>query len=89
MLLESDKMTIIKYAQKYNVSSVYLFGSSLNPDIKSNDIDIGVEGLKPEFFFIFVGELLFALSKLVDVVDLSEDTRFHKIVKKEGVKIYG
>ncbi len=89
MLLESDKMTIINYAQKYNVSSVYLFGSSLNPDIKSNDIDIGVEGLKPEFFFIFVGELLFSLSKLVDVVDLSEDTRFHKVVKKEGVKIYG
>ena len=45
MLSEFDKNIIIKFAQKYNVSAVYLFGSSLNTNAQARDIDLGVQGI--------------------------------------------
>jgi hypothetical protein len=32
---------------------------------------------------------MFRLSKPVDLVDLSKDTRFNALVKREGIPIYG
>ncbi|MCI0697792.1 nucleotidyltransferase domain-containing protein [candidate division KSB1 bacterium] len=49
MLSESDKNIIIKFAQKYNVSAIYLFGSSLNANAQARDIDLGVQGLRQIF----------------------------------------
>ena len=89
MLSESDKTIILGCAQKYNVGAVYMFGSSLNPDAHARDIDLGVKGIHPTLFFKFYGELLRKLSKPVDVVDLSHQTLFNKLVEKRGAKIYG
>jgi predicted nucleotidyltransferase len=89
MLSESDKNIIIKFAQKYNVSAVYLFGSSLNANAQARDIDLGVQGIEPALFFKFYGELSRQLSKEVDLVDLSHQSLFNALVKKRGVKIYG
>jgi predicted nucleotidyltransferase len=89
MLSESDKAVIIKYARKYNVKAVYLFGSSLTPDAQARDIDLGVKGIKPALFFKFYGELLRHLSKPVDVVDLSHKTLFNTLVEQRGIRIYG
>lgn len=46
-------------------------------------------GIEPSVFFKFYGELLRSLSKPVDLVDLSEENLFNKIIKKNSVKIYG
>ena len=89
MLTEKDKEIIIQYAKKYQVDSVYLFGSSLNDEAAAADIDLGVNGLVPRYFFKFYGELLRHLSKPVDVVDLSKRTLFSQIVLEKGIKIYG
>ncbi|UCD84636.1 MAG: hypothetical protein JSU92_00160 [Deltaproteobacteria bacterium] len=89
MITESDKVIIIQYAKKYNVSSVYLFGSSLDDSREASDIDLGVKGVPPKLFFKFYGELLRKLSKPVDLVDLSKKSLFNQIVEEEGVKIYG
>lgn len=89
MITESDKETIIQDAKKYNVSSVYLFGSSLDDNREATDIDLGVKGVPPKLFFKFYGELLRKLSKPVDLVDLSKKSLFNQIVEEEGVKIYG
>ncbi len=89
MLSESDKTVIIRCAQKYNVSTIYLFGSSLDADAQSHDIDLGVKGVDPAMFFKFYGELLRHLSKPVDLVDLSHQTLFNELVEKRGAKIYG
>lgn len=88
MISEKDRITILKYAKKYNVSEVYLFGSSIGRE-HANDIDIGIKGITPELFFDFYGELLLELSKPVDIVDLSKDDPFNRLVTKEGVKLYG
>ena len=88
MISAKDKKTIQDIARKYHASRVILFGSSLSETTESSDIDIAVEGIADKDFFAFYGELLFALSKPIDVVDLSKKTRFIELVLKEGVPLY-
>jgi len=89
MITEKDRTIILRYGKKYNVSSIILFGSSIKKDGKSNDIDIGVKGIKPELFFDFYAELFKHLSKPVDLIDLSKKSLFNEIVEETGSKIYG
>ncbi len=88
MISEKDKATILKYAKKYNINTVILFGSCLDKE-DQNDIDIGIKGIEPELFFKFYGELLFEVSKRIDIVNLGKDNLFNRLVEKEGVKLYG
>jgi predicted nucleotidyltransferase len=88
MISESDKETILKISKKYRVKRVLLFGSSLNSKYESNDIDIGVEGFQPEDFFKYYGELMIALSKPVDIVDISGSSKFITLIKTEGIPLY-
>ena len=89
MISNSEKNIILSCAKKYDVETVILFGSSINEDIDYRDIDIAVKGVKPGFFFKFYGELFRKLPKPVDLVDLSDDTLFNKLIRKKGLKIYG
>lgn len=56
MISETDKKIIIRYAKKYNLSSVILFGSSLL-SLHAKDIDIGIKGIKLESFFNFYWDI--------------------------------
>ncbi len=85
MITEIDKNAIKEISNKYHASRVLLFGSSAIPDRKSNDIDIAVEGIAPADYYRFYGELMFALSKPVDVVDLSGNSKFIQLIKREGI----
>lgn len=89
MISERDKEIIIHCAKEYKVSTIYLFGSSLDKNSGYNDIDLAVKGIKPEVFFKFYGELLRSLSKPVDLVDLSKKSLFNQIIEEKGVRIYG
>ncbi len=89
MLSKQDKLKIQEIAKKYQATKIILFGSSLNPKINSNDIDLGVEGISDSQFFKFYGELIFNLSKPVDIVDLKEKNPFNSIIVSEGQLIYG
>ena len=89
MISERDKATILKYAKKYNVISIFLFGSSIKKGKESNDIDIGVKGIESRLFFKFYAELFKHLSKPVDLVDLSKKSLFNELVEETGVRIYG
>lgn len=89
MITDKDKDIILKCAKKYNVASVILFGSALEPGEKYNDIDIGVNGIEPRLFFKFYAELFKYMTKPVDLVDLSKKSSFNEYIEKNGVKIYG
>ena len=89
MICQSDKNKIVSYAKKYKIKEVYLFGSSLNKDQESNDIDIGIKGVSPLMFFDFYGKLLRNLTKPIDIINLSKKSRFNKLIEKESIKIYG
>jgi predicted nucleotidyltransferase len=87
MISEKDKNVIIRIAKKYNVSKIILFGSGISSK-ESSDIDIAVEGLPHKKFFKFYSEILFGISKSVDVVDISEKSLFTKLITSEGIPIY-
>ncbi len=89
MLTESDKKTIIEVSKKYHIKRVLLFGSSLESKKKSRDIDIAVEGMSPKDFYKYYGELIFLLSKPVDVIDLTSQSKFTDLIQKEGALLYG
>ena len=89
MITETDKAAIIDLATRYQVGKILLFGSSADPARSAQDIDLAVEGIKPELFFKFYGDLIFSLSSPVDVVDLSADTKFNRIIRREGIHLYG
>jgi predicted nucleotidyltransferase len=89
MISSEDKKRLTAIAKKYSVSKVYIFGSSLVSDNDSNDIDLAVEGIPDSHFFKFYSELIFSLSKHVDLIDLKKKTLFNSMIKSEGILIYG
>jgi len=89
MISKMDKYRLLKIAKKYDVSKIYIFGSNLDDSKESNDIDLAIEGLSHSLFFEFYGELIFALSKPVDLIDLTKKSLLNSIVKKEGILLYG
>ena len=89
MITDTDKKIIEQLARKYHAKRVVLFGSSLSPAREYRDIDIAVEGIKEKDFYTFYGELLCALSKPIDIVDLSKKTRFVELILREGIPLYG
>jgi len=88
MITDSDKNIIEQLARKYHAKRVMLFGSSLSPTREYRDIDIAVEGIEEKDFYAFYGELLCALSKPVDIIDLSKKTRFIELILQEGIPLY-
>ena len=89
MVTEHEKNIILRFAKKYHVSSVFLFGSSVEQSQGANDIDLGVKGIEKKLFFKFYAELVKHLSKPVDLVDLSRKSLFNDIIEETGVMIYG
>ena len=88
MITKEDKEIISLLARSYGVHKILLFGSSTESQ-EARDIDLGVIGIEPRRFFEFYGDLMFHLSKSVDLIDLSKDTKFNAIVKRDGIAIYG
>jgi len=88
MITATDKKIIQEIARKYSASRVLLYGSALADAGEHRDIDIAVEGIADRDFYTFYGELLYALSKPVDVVDLSRKSKVVDLILKEGTPLY-
>jgi predicted nucleotidyltransferase len=88
MLSDLDRTVIEMLAGKYGASRVLLFGSSMLSGSEAHDIDLGLSGISAADYFAFCGELMFAAGKPVDVVDLDKDSKFTRLIKKEGISIY-
>jgi|GEM_PF-419097 len=88
MITEQEKTIIRGISQRYKPQKVLLFGSALISNKTSNDIDVAVEGIDDKDFFSFYGDLIFALNKPVDVIDLKNDTKFNRLVRQTGTVIY-
>ena len=86
--VELDKA--VELAKKYDIGKLYLVGSIIHkePD-KVADYDFAIDEYNPEIFFKFYSKLFQAMSKTVDLIDLSgEQTLFKKIVRSEGKLVY-
>lgn len=89
MVSQDDVETIKQLSRKYNAQKVVLFGSSLDPQRQANDIDLAIEGVAPKDYYRYCGELMMALTKPVDIVDLSVPCKFNDIILEEGIVLYG
>ena len=89
MISEKDRKTILDLAKKYRARQIILFGSGSKDKMQNRDIDLAVEGIPDRLFFKFYSELIFSLSQPVDLVDLDEKSKFSKIIRSEGVRLYG
>ena len=89
MVSQNDIETIKQLSRKYNAQKVVLFGSSLDPQRQANDIDLAIEGVTPKDYYRYCGELMMALTKPVDIVDLSVPCKFNDIILEEGIVLYG
>jgi len=89
MISFEDRSRIIDIGKRFHASKILLFGSSASGSREARDIDLAVSGVPASRFFEFYGELLFSLSKPVDLVDLSRESRFTRMILDEGVPLYG
>ena len=89
MISNEDGATIESICPKYRVKKALLFGSSLDPGRTGRDIDLAMDGLVSRDFFRFYGELMCALSKPVDIVDLSGKSKFLQATRQTGMPLYG
>ena len=89
MIRDADKKTICDISKQYRAKRVLLFGSSLDPKKEGRDIDIAVEGVSPKDFYKYYGDLMFSVSKPIDVIDLKGKSKFIKLILREGVPLYG
>ncbi len=87
MLDSKTREIITECARKYDVKKVILFGSGLY-ESSPGDIDLGVDGLAPEVFFKFYAEIYRKCTLPVDLIDLSINTMFNKLIMEEGKVIY-
>ena len=87
MITQEDKIIIQTISKKYNAKQVLLFGSSLTGN--GTDIDLAVEGVMPRKFYDFYSDLMFALSKPVDLIDLIGSSKLVELIRQEGVPLYG
>jgi len=89
MVSKNDIETIKQLSSKYNARKVVLFGSSLDPQRQANDIDLAIDGVASKDYYRYCGELMMALTKPVDIVDLSVPSKFTDIILEEGIVLYG
>ena len=89
MITSDDKNRVIEISKRYNISKLYLFGSNIDTGKSPNDIDLAVEGIEAALFFKFYSELIFSLSKPVDLIDLKKKSLLNEMVKAEGILLYG
>jgi predicted nucleotidyltransferase len=89
MISNEDRRILSEIAKRYNVAKLYLFGSNLDSVREANDIDLAVEGIADNVFFKFYSELIFSLSKPVDLIDLKKKSLLNDMVRSEGILIYG
>ena len=89
MITDTDKKIIQDISRRYHAKKVLLFGSSVDPKRESRDIDIAVEGVLAKDFFKYYGDLIFSLSKPVDVVDIKGKSKFISLILREGILLYG
>lgn len=89
MISAKDKTKILEIAKRYKAKRVLLFGSSADPQKEANDIDLGVDGVPAGNFFKFYGDLIFSVSKPIDLIDLSKKSKFVQMIRREGIPLYG
>ncbi|NCJ07722.1 nucleotidyltransferase domain-containing protein [Synechococcales cyanobacterium C] len=86
MALEGTIQWLETQGGQYGINRAYLFGSVLWPYrfIPRSDVDVAVEQIKPESFFVALAALSEALERDIDLVELSR-CHFADRIRQQGM----
>ena len=84
MISNEDKYKLLEIAQKYIISKLYLFGSNLVIKETLQILIWQLTELPILFSLELYSELIFSLSKLVDLIDLKKKSLLNDMIKSEG-----
>lgn len=73
-------------ADTYNIKKAYIFGSVTKPNKfrETSDIDIAIEEMKPESFFLLISLLMEVMERDVDLILLNKCHFAHRI-REQGI----
>ncbi|SDM55969.1 nucleotidyltransferase family protein [Halarsenatibacter silvermanii] len=74
----------VEILKEAGCDEIYVYGSILDKDKESSDIDLAVKGCPPDKFFKVYSELMFALDYPVDLIDLDRDKDFAEYLMSKG-----
>jgi predicted nucleotidyltransferase len=84
-LAKSKLERATKIFLSHGAREVYLFGSQARGNgSKTSDLDFAVVGLPARSFFRAMGEVIEAVGRPVDLVDLDQDTPFTRYLRSNG-----
>ncbi|HAO20431.1 MAG TPA: hypothetical protein DCQ37_08130 [Desulfobacteraceae bacterium] len=88
--MQNDLSKILCILKRYDVAKVSLYGSVARGDYKDDsDLDICIEGLRDDNFFIALAECLMASDHSVSITDFKNTFGyFRERILKEGKIIY-
>jgi predicted nucleotidyltransferase len=78
----------VEVLRQFGARRILLFGRSVERPEAARDLDLACEGIPAEQFYRAAGRLMRMLEVPVDLVDLSQDTPFTRLVRQEGRIIY-
>ncbi len=89
-VLERELAKVVSLSKEFGAEKVLLFGSCIDDVESAYDIDVAIEGVKPEKFFEMYGRILGEVDSELDLIPL-EDTREHfaKRILEKGKLLYG
>ena len=83
--IRPDVEIAARILREAGAEEVYVFGSAAHGiERPGSDIDMAVKGLPPEIFFQTMGEVVMAISRCFDLIDLDERNLFTEYLENEG-----
>jgi len=80
-----DLALATKILKEGGASEVYVFGSALADEMRpGSDLDLAVRGIPPERYFRVGGQVMLAVSRPVDIIDLDSPTPFTEFLIRKG-----
>ncbi len=83
--LRCDIEKATRILKEGGATEVYIFGSAAAGEARpESDLDLAVKGIPPERYFQVGGQVMLAVSRSVDILDLDSPTPFTEYLIRKG-----